>query len=305
VTIPILGIDIGGTNTKFSLVTHEGEVLGVHKFHTNANEPFESFFQNLKLNLEPVLQSYQLKSSDLKVGVGCPNYSSVQNKLINPPNLKWENASFFEIFNKEFKQVIVENDANAAALGEFRWGKAINCQNFATLTVGTGIGSGIFLRGKLIRGPHGLAGEAGHLVLAPGGRKCSCGGLGHFESYCSVTGIKKSYFELTGQNLSYREIVPLYKQDDLDVLTVYESTAEYFAIGISHMVTLLGLEKIILTGGGMVVGKKFLEIIKSKLERYIFPNLRGTFSIELSELALTEGAVLGAAALIMESIDGN
>ncbi len=296
----VLGLDIGGTNTKFALVSPSGEVLGVHKFHTLAGQPFDNFVENFLINLEPVLSEHGIKREELEVGVGCPNYSSVQNKLINPPNLNWRDEPIFEKLNQIFKRVVIENDANAAAIGEHRWGKGQGYENFAAITVGTGIGSGIFIEGKLLRGHHGLAGEAGHVVVESDGRLCGCGGKGHFESYCSVTGIKKTYQEITGQNKTYREIVPLYQEGDLDTLTVFEMTAEYFAIGISQLVTLLGVRKIILIGGGMVVGEPFVETIKSKINQYIFPNLKDSFTIELSNLALEFGAVLGAAALVIE-----
>ncbi len=296
----VLGIDIGGTNTKFALVEKGGNVVDVHKFHTHAELPFDTFLKTLHENIDPVLKDYGIKPEELEVGVGCPNYSSVQNKLINPPNLSWKNESMLEKISKGFKKVIIENDANAAALGEFRWGKAKGCHNFAAITVGTGIGSGVFIDGELLRGHHGLAGEAGHLVVESDGRICGCGGKGHFESYCSVTGIKKTFHEITGKDLTYREIVPLYKNGDLDALTAFEATADYFAIGISQVVTLLGVEKIILIGGGMVVGEPFVETIKSKIDHYIFPNLQNSFSLELSNLALEYGAVLGAAALVLE-----
>lgn len=297
---PVLGLDIGGTNTKFALVSKSGEVLGVHKFHTNAQEPFEKFLQNLNQNLEPVLAEHNIKKEDLEVGVGCPNYSSVMNKLVHPPNLSWDDEPMFEKFNQLFKRVVIENDANAAAIGEHRWGKGQGYGNFAAITVGTGIGSGIFIGGELLRGHHGLAGEAGHVVVESNGRKCGCGGLGHFESYCSVTGIKATYKEITGEDKTYREIVPLYQAGDLDTLTVFELTADYFAIGISQLVTLLGVRKIILIGGGMVVGEPFVETIKTKIGQYIFPNLKDSFEIVLSDLALEYGAVLGAAALVIE-----
>ncbi len=105
-------------------------------------------------------------------------------------------ASLIEKEFPEFKYVKLTNDANAAALGEMIYGGGKGMKNFAMMTLGTGLGSGLIINGDLVYGADGFAGECGHTTIVPDGRVCGCGGLGHLEAYCSATGIKRTVYEL-------------------------------------------------------------------------------------------------------------
>lgn len=299
----VIGIDIGGTNTKFSLVNDKGEALSSMHFKTQADKPFESFCERLKTHLDEYFLEHNINNEgQIVLGIGAPNYSSVLESLVDPPNLSWGSLPIKSILKEYFDyEIYIENDANVAALGEFVWGKAKGVRNFATLTVGTGIGSGLFLNGSLYKGYNGLAAEAGHLVVSSEGRPCNCGGQDHFENYCSVTGIKRTIKDDLNKDLSYFEIVELFNNKDEEILKVLKKTAKYFAVGIYQIVKLIEPELIILSGGGMAVGESFLRMIKLEVSE-LMNSKKLEDKIKISNLSISDGAILGAAALAMSDI---
>ncbi|MCB9091806.1 MAG: ROK family protein [Halobacteriovoraceae bacterium] len=293
-----LGIDIGGTNTKIGIVDSDGKILDAHHFPTESHKPIEDFLDRLALEINQILETKNYPRKEMKAGIGVPNYSSHTGEILNPPNLKWGTVPFKKLIEEKIPfEVFIENDANVAAVSEKLWGAGKNSLNFCVITVGTGIGSGIFCNNQLVTGHTGLASEAGHLILQPDGRKCGCGGQGHFETYCSVTGIKKTVEEIYQKPLHYSEILELFSKNDERVLQAYDKTARYFAIGIEQISVLFSPKKIILAGGGMVAGPKFLDMIKSKIKDYAFPTISSTVELSISKLSVEHGAVQGAAAL--------
>ena len=295
-----LGIDIGGTNTKFSLVDAKGETIESQHFRTEASSTFSDFVGRLKAAVYPYLERHGIDKERLPVGIGLPNYSSKKNKLIAPPNLNWEAefsvTSFQEIFPGHLK---LENDANVAAIGEKTWGQARGCSDFVSITVGTGIGSGIFCNNQLLTGASGIAGEAGHIIVDPNGNPCKCGGRGHFESHCSVRAIKEQTKQNLGNELSYHQIVEQFKNEDPQILKIFQETALYFAIGLQLLMAILSPQKIILSGGGMVVGERYLDMIKSALIPIAYQPSLNDFELLVSKLSVADGAILGAAAMVI------
>ncbi len=299
-----LGIDIGGTNTKFSLVNARGDIIEAQHFRTEASEAFPNFIDRLREHVYPYLERHHADYRQIPVGIGLPNYSSVKGKLIAPPNLSWEEdfseASFKEIFPGYLK---LENDANVAAIGEKTWGQGRGCSDFISITVGTGIGSGIFCHDHLLTGSSGIAAEAGHIIVNPEGKPCKCGGRGHFESHCSVRAIKDEVAKAFGEELSFHQIVEHFKHEEPRILDIFRDTAVYFAIGLQQLMALFSPQKIILAGGGMVVGERYLDMIKKELQTVAYQPSLSDFSLVVSELSVAEGAILGAAALVIS--EGN
>lgn len=296
-----LAIDIGGTNTKFALIHENGEILESQRFRTHAQRPFDEFSDELFRSTSAYLKSNSLTLGDVCIGVGCPNYSFYQNRLIAPPNLGWGSIDLKLLLEQKFdSDVHIENDANVAAMGEKLWGGGKDCDDFIVLTVGTGIGTGVFSQGSLLRGHSGLAGEGGHIIVGEQGRPCGCGGFDHFESYCSVPAIKNTVLKLTNKEMRYHDIVDLFRSGDSTVLKAFEWTSAYFAKGLNNLVACFSPQKIILAGGGMVVGEIYLEMIQKNLNNILYRNLKSTFDIEVSSLSTSEGAILGAAAFAFE-----
>lgn len=290
-----IAIDIGGTNTKVAVISNDKEILHQEKFRTVDHPSFNSYLKEFQSIVTNLLKNYR---DILGVGIGVPNFNPLTGNLVSPPNLKWGNINIYQ----EFKNIIdvplhMDNDANVAAIGEKIWGHAHDCENFVVVTVGTGIGTGVFVNNKIVHGFNGIGGEGGHLIIKPDGRLCGCGGNGHFESYCSVSGIKKTYFELTNKDLTYREIVAKYQEKDESTIKVFKETAKHFAIGISQITALLSPKRIILMGGGMAVGKTFLSMIQEEYQNYCYQPVR-EIPIILSEQAVEYGAILGCAGMV-------
>lgn len=297
----VLGIDIGGTNGKLGLVAENGEVVETKRFSTRDCIEYSMFLSELKRCGDELLVIAKERGLQLDgVGIGVPNYNPKTGYLVSPPNLQWGNVHFIDDMKTIFgSNVAIENDANVAALGEGKFGVAAGVDDYIVVTVGTGIGTGIVVNGKIVHGESGIGGEGGHLCIVPNGRKCGCGGRGHFEAYCSVTGIKNTYAEIFGKEIHYRELAPMFMEGNEDAIKVFEISAQHFGIALSQFAVLFSPKKIILAGGGMMVGQSFLKMIQSEFEKQIYPPLRGRVEVSVSTKEVLNGAVLGAASLIL------
>ena len=307
----VLAIDIGGSLTKVGLVTRDGNIIDKTVFKTNAQNPFPSFMEKLKLEVETLLQKWKGEIQILSIGVGAPNANPYTGQIENPPNLKWGEATpIAKIISQTFKlPVSLANDANAAALGEMLYGAAKGMKNFVALTLGTGLGSGIIVDGKLLIGEHGAAGEIGHVNVNPNGRKCNCGLLGCLETYASVTGIKRTVFELMAdmredsslrsisfEDMTGTDISEAALKGDLIALTAFEKTGEVLGSKMADTIAHLDPEAFILSGGLSKAGDILLQPIKTNMDKYIFNAYKGKIKVLLSTATSTD-AVLGPAAL--------
>ena len=296
-----VGIDIGGTNTKIGLVTENGELLNFKTFPTTGPANFEDYSDKVKSTVDELLKEKDFSYNQvLGIGVGAPNGNGHNGKIENPPNIKvWGTVDLVTPFKKRFdKTVILENDANVAAIGEGKWGATKGMNDFAVITLGTGIGTGIVANGGLIRGANGLASEGGHIIIEKNGRNCGCGGRGHLEDYGSVRGIKLTAKEITGEDLSFKDISDRFHAGDEQMIRVFEQTAEYLAHGCSIIGSLFAPEVIVLAGGVATIGEKLRSDIESEYDKLVYPPFKGKTKILISTISTAEGAVLGAASLI-------
>jgi glucokinase len=196
-----IGIDIGGTNTKYGIVNHRGEIIQQGDLRTDAHATVESFVDALHAALIPILEKqhdYKIKG----VGIGAPNGNFYTGTIDYAPNLRWKGVIPLAkmVSEKFWLPCVLTNDANAAAVGEMMYGAARGMRDFITITLGTGVGSGIVANGELIYGHDGFAGELGHTIIRPGGRKHWATQLdGSLEAYCSATGIVLTARELLAE----------------------------------------------------------------------------------------------------------
>lgn len=218
-----LGIDIGGTNTKFGVVNHRGEVLEKGSLKTDEYEKVEDFIDALYLQISPLIEKYGADKNFDGIGVGVPNGNYYTGTVEQAPNLPWKGViPFAEMMQDKFNMdCTITNDANAAALGEMLFGAARGMKDFIMITLGTGVGSGIVANGNVIYGHDGFAGELGHSIVKPGGRKhWSTGSEGSLEAYASATGIaitaKKMRAEFPSSMLNQ------YPEEAINSKTVYE-----------------------------------------------------------------------------------
>lgn len=296
-----VGIDIGGTNTKYALISINGTIISKNSIKTNSNLSFESYSEELfgliKADLSLVEDRYQL----ISIGVGAPNANPTNGKIENPPNLSWDVEDLVGAFQKQIKvPVFLENDANIAAIGEKVFGLGRELSDFIVITLGTGVGVGTYINGELFSGVSGIGSEAGHMIVAQENRVCSCGGLDHLESFLSSKGIKQTANELLNKELRFREIRALYESGDPGIMPVITKSARILASAMCSISTLINPQMFILSGGVSNLGKPFLDEIEKFYHESIYFPFKGQSKIKLSEISLKDGAVLGAAALAIK-----
>lgn len=312
-----LGVDIGGTNTKFGFVDRNGKSITEMSIPTNAHEPPENLIARLHAKVDemyrPLASTHSLKG----IGFGAPNANYYRGTVENPPNLSWKGVVDVKALVRKYYDlpVAVTNDANAAALGEMLYGAARGMKNFVVITLGTGLGSGIVAGGELVYGADGFAGEIGHTMVDPEGRECGCGARGHLETYASATGICRTVGELLAirraeselrsippRDLTSRMIADAANRGDAVAIEAFEYTGRILGMKLADSVAHLSPEAIILFGGLAASGPLIFEPTKRSLEEYLLPIFRNKVRLIPSGLKEGDTAVLGASALIWNEI---
>jgi glucokinase len=182
----VFGVDIGGTNTVFGLVTEEGKCKIETRFKTQSFVQANDFFKHLAEKINEEFNKTKNKYDLVGIGIGAPNGNYYRKTIENPPNLNWGIVDVDKVLNEYFKiPIAVTNDANATAIGELLFGSGKGMKDLIVITLGTGLGSGIIVNGKLVHGHDGFAGELGHTNYEPNGRECTCGLKGCLETYAS------------------------------------------------------------------------------------------------------------------------
>lgn len=314
ITDAVAGIDIGATNVIFGLTDKSGNILCENSLKI-ADYPIFTDFVNAAVKL--ILNLAEKTNANLLgVGIGAPNGNYMRGTIEHAVNLPWKGIvpiaeSFKNILGVEVK---ITNDANAAAVGEKVFGNAKDIDDFVVITLGTGLGSGFYINGKLLYGYSGFAGELGHISLVPDGRVCGCGQRGCAETYVSATGICKTAFELLInlredsilRNYSYNDltaeiIFDAAKNGDELALLAFDKTAKYLGRVIADTVAFSSPQKIFLFGGLANAGDLLIAPARKYAESFVLENMRNTFEIEMSQISEANAAVLGAAALIWET----
>lgn len=308
----VLGVDIGGTNTKFGIVDSKGRCLASASMPTDSHLPAKNFFRRLHQNSNSLFRDLKAGNELAGIGIGAPNANYHKGTIEHPPNLGWtfvdvrkELAKFYSIPSA------VTNDANAAALGEGLFGAARGMKDFIVITLGTGLGSGIVANGELIYGADGFAGEIGHTTVDPNGRTCGCGRQGCLEAYCSATGLCRTVQELICTTLEPSELRAVsYAQltahmvseaalrGDSLALRAFGACGRVLGMKLADSVAHLSPEAIIISGGMASAGELIFEPTRRSLEEHLFPIFRNKVKVIPSQLTESKAAVLGAGALI-------
>ena len=310
-----LGVDIGGTNTKFGLVNHRGEILDKGSIRTDEFEQVEDFIDALYNKLKPLIDEYCTERQFDGIGVGAPNANYYRGTIEQAPNLRWKGiVPFAELMTAKFGVPCkMTNDANAAALGEMMFGAARGMKDFIMITLGTGVGSGIISNGQLIYGHDGFAGELGHTIIKPGGRKhWSTGSEGSLEAYASATGIsitaKKMRAEFPDsmlndypeEKIDSRVVHDCALKGDPTAIEVFRYTGQKLGEALANFVMFSSPEAILLFGGVIKAGDFILKPTKLHMERNLLPIFRNKVKLVFSELDEADAAILGASALVWE-----
>ena len=311
----VVGVDIGGTNTVFGFVDREGNILTEDRIKTNHYSDINDFVASL---FEKIMEAYKKIESDnviLGYGIGAPMGNINKGTIEHAADLPWKGVIPLADILKKYTAlpIIVTNDANAAAVGEMVYGGAKGMKDFVVITLGTGLGSGFVVDGKLVYGHDGFAGEIGHTSIRPGesNRDCGCGKKGCIETYASATGLKRTLLKVMADSI---EPSPLrkYSFDELDAKIIHDAAlaGDHIAIGaFEHTGKMLGFkladvvahtnpEAIFLFGGLALARDLIFEPTRRYMEENLLSIYRGRVKLLESELSTQNAAVLGASSLI-------
>lgn len=314
-TINRIGIDVGGTNVKIALVNDEGKILYSNSVPTRAEMGYEYTVNNIKQAIYDLLKETKLEPKDIQgMGFGFPGQVDYKAGIVrNAPNIPgWVEIPIAKIFEDEFHiPTRVDNDVRCAALGELNYGAGKGCENLICITVGTGIGSGLVVNGKLVRGASNAAGEIGHIKLQMnGGPICGCGDTGCLEAFASgpaIVALAEDYIR-GGKSTKFRElangapITPYIvceaaKAGDPVAQRIFTIVGEYIGIGLASVVNLLNPEKIIIGGGVADAGEYLFNPLTETLKKRAMKIAGETVEVVHAQLGNTAG-VIGASLLI-------
>lgn len=313
-----IGVDIGGTLTKLGIVDREGNLYAHTDFSTRTHADFSDYLVELKQQIEQLKSELNFPYEVMGVGVGAPNANYYRGTIEHAANLLWKGiVPFVEELKKHYDlPVYITNDANAAAIGERIYGEAANMKDFIVITLGTGLGSGVFSGGQLIYGCDAQAGELGHVVIDKGGRLTGLGRRGGLEAYVSSTGIKRTVFYLLSDMLdesvlrdySYNdlhgEIITKAAEDgDPIALAAFEMTGRILGEQLANFTAFSHPEAFFLLGGLAKAGKWIFEPTRKYLEENLLPFYKGKVKLLPSGMMDKNAAVLGAAALVWNHVD--
>ncbi len=310
-----IGIDVGGTTTKFGIVNETGEIVVQGRIPSNEHDFIEDFIHELYLKLQPMINQVGGIENIVGVGMGAPNGNIYTGTIEYAPNLKWKGIiPMAELITKKFGILArLTNDANAAAVGEMLFGCAKKMKHFITITLGTGVGSGIIIDGKIVVGHDGFAGELGHTIIRPGGRLHKSTGMrGSLESYASATGVRETAIELLTMRPDKESLLRNYTINDLTSQTVYECamqgdqianeifefTGQILGESLANFVMFSSPEAIVLFGGLTNAGNLLLNPTRKHMEENLLPIFKNKVKLIFSELKESDAAILGASALV-------
>ena len=314
-----IGIDIGGTGTKFGIVDRNGNILFSSEISSRNHPEIEGFIDELYDNLHPMIERAGGTGRIKGVGVGAPNGNYYTGTVEYAPNLPWRGIiPLAKMIEGKFKlPVVLTNDANAAAIGEMMYGAAQGMKDFIMITLGTGVGSGIVANGHLIYGHDGFAGELGHTIIIPNGRLHEgTGKRGSLESYASATGVRLTAIEML-ENSTEPSLLRNIPADQMDSLKVFEAavqgdelakkifefTGEILGLALANFVMFSSPEAIILFGGLTKSGDLILKPTRENMEANVIQVFQNKVKILVSHLKEADAAILGASALAWEIQD--
>ncbi|WP_456443485.1 ROK family protein [Caldithrix abyssi] len=313
----VLGIDIGGTNTKVGLVDKKAKIHARFDLPTASEKPASDLFERIFKKLDEHCKQYELSPHILGIGIGAPNGNYFTGLIEKPPNLKWNRVNLVALAQEHLNvPAALTNDANAAALGEMLFGVARGMKNFIEITLGTGLGSGIIVNGQLVYGHDGYAGEMGHVIVEKNGRLCGCGRRGCLETYVSATGLKRTVFELLASengtsilhdipfnDLTSKMVYDAALKGDPIAIKSFDYTGQILGRALADAVAYLSPQAIVLFGGLAAAGDFIFIPTKKYMEDNLLPIYRNKVKIIPSGLPESDAAILGAAALIWNELD--
>ena len=308
----VVGMDIGGTNTVFGIVDQDGNVVCQDSVKTKAYPIIEDYVNAIGEKLDVLIESVGGKDKINGMGVGAPNGNYYTGNIEFAPNLSWKGiVPLAKLFGERIGVPCkLTNDANAAAIGEMTYGAAKGMKHFIMITLGTGVGSGIVIDGKLVYGHDGFAGELGHVIAVPDGRLCGCGRKVCLETYCSATGIVRTAKEVLTSSydpsmlrnipeseLTSKDIFDCAMAGDAIAKDIFQKTGELLGKSLANFTAFSSPEAFIIFGGLAKAGDLIFKPVKEAMEENMLAVFKNKVKVLPSQLKDADAAVLGASAL--------
>lgn len=312
-----IGIDVGGTNVKIALVDDNGKIIYSNSVPTYAKMGYEYTVNNIKQAIKDLMKETNTTPSDIEgIGFDFPGQVDCKTGVVKlAPNIPgWVNVPIAQMIEDEFHiPTRIDNDVRCAALGELKFGAGKGCENFICITVGTGIGSGIVINGKVVRGATNAAGELGHIKLQMnGGPICGCGDTGCLEAFASgpaIVAMAQEYIK-GGKSTKFREMAAVEggeitpymvakaaEEGDPVAKRIFEIVGEYIGIGLTSVINLLNPERVIIGGGVAESGELLLGPIRKTIKERAMVVADNAVEIVPAQLGNSAG-VIGASMLI-------
>ena len=312
----VIGVDLGGTNTVFGIVSARGEVIAQDSIKTKQHKTAAEFVEAGLACLRPLVTQVGGIEQIQGMGIGAPNGNYYNGTIEFAPNLPWAHDGVIplaQLFSDALGiPVKLTNDANAAAMGEMTYGAARGMKNFIVITLGTGVGSGVVINGQVVYGCDGFAGELGHVIMdrRPDARPCGCGRKGGLEAYCSASGVARTAREIlqTTDRPSLLREKPLDEIESLDVSIaadkgdevaqeIFEFTGKMLGEACADFAAFSSPEAFIFFGGLCKAGDLIMNPIKASYDASVLKIFKGKPKFLVSSLMNANAAVLGASAL--------
>lgn len=313
----VIGIDMGGTGTKFGVVDAKGEILGQGSIPTPDYPDINDYINALYEGVLPLVEKVGGFTKIKGIGIGAPNGNYYKSSIELAPNLPWRGIiPLGDLLKAKFNlPVAVTNDANAAAIGEMTYGTARGMKDFIIITLGTGVGSGIVVSGNVLYGHDGFAGELGHTTIRRNnGRLCGCGKKGCLETYASATGVARSAREilentqeesllrqLPQEKITSKDVYDAAVKGDKVAKEIFDFTGTLLGEAFADFVAFSAPEAIVVFGGLAQAGNLIFNPIKEAMNNNMLPIWRDKVKVLPSELRASDAAILGAGALGWEA----
>ena len=308
-----IGVDLGGTSIKLGIVTSTGKLLKKIQIRTEAEKGQKKVIENIKSGIREISKNLEYRVKG--IGIGCPGVVTPGKGIVeNPPNLPgWVKVNIGQIIQKEFnKKVFVDNDANAAAIGELIFGSGKKYKSFIMITLGTGVGGGIVIDKKIYHGDYGAAGEIGHISIDYNGPKCNCGSYGCIEAYAGNLYLRErvrielkkhpesKMWELINNDLSKvspRNVQSAAEAGDTFAKSIIEELGVNLGSAFTSLCNVLDISVFIIGGGIAGFGKPLFDAIKKTLCVRVMAPIRPRVRVLPAKLK-NDAGVKGASALV-------
>lgn len=309
-----IGVDVGGTGIQIGVVDKEYHIIQESSIPTRTDIPFEEQVKHITDCIVSTVQAAGLNEDDIEsVGIGIPGIASAKTgEIIKCTNMGWYHVPFRDVFNRYLnKPVHIDNDANVAALAESVAGISAGTSSSVFITIGTGIGSGIIINGRIWSGAHHIGAELGHVIFDLDGVPCTCGNRGCLERYCSATALIRMGREAVAESpdslilksaggdpasIEARTVIDAARDGDPVAVRVYGQYISYLAQAVASVVNLLDPEVVVVGGGVSKAGDFLMDPLRREYPKYVIFNDQPMPEIKLAVLGSRAG-VIGAAML--------